>query len=1152
MTGPSQRLLARLYDGGTLRISGVTRSIMSFLVGSVPKNAPFPLVLFGDSTSGLHEWAEELQAFSSRPIVIFPTWEQSPYLAATPSLQIRAARARALSVLRAGTPQPIIVTTIAAAMSPTMPVAIFDSLTVRLVVRQTSHSRDELVQALIRSGYLRVDPVEDPGTLAVRGDLIDVFPPQCEHPIRIELFDNLIERIRPFDASSQCTFQNQEIEAIQIPPAREVVLLPESLIATRERIKTLADDIGIPRKFRDPILESLRTGAYPDHADTWSSLSYEIPTTGIDYFLAAQARFLAWEPDLCVSNQEDLIEKSTQLAAEGVKAGFIVPPVSKLFPWGPSDENNWYDLLHAWGERVTIEGGRSIDESITPHWESPGERIQDIDRALDALSVKLHHYAESGVTSTIHCQGETWRKRLEYIFSDRGLSALVNLNPNPVKEGFILREEGVAHFSDREILAGLRRKGGASEKGKSPNLTKQATSLNSLSINDLVVHSDHGIGRYLGLTKLDVNDATHEFMVIEYADKDKLYIPVYRLDRVQKHIGGSSNASLDRLGGQQFEKTKNKVKNAVRKLAFDLLELNAKRTLQEGFKIPPKDENFLEFESAFPFEETPDQFAAIEDTLADLRSGKIMDRIICGDVGFGKTEVAARAAYAVISKGKQVAILVPTTVLAYQHEGSFRARFINQPFRIESISRFKSSKDQKRVLADVAAGKTDIVIGTHRLLSKDVKFKDLGMVVIDEEHRFGVTHKETLKLLRTTAHALSLSATPIPRTLHMAMAGIRDISLINTPPLERLPIRTSVSVDDDALIKRAIEFELSRGGQVYFLHNRIQDIERAATRVSNLVPRARISIAHGQMGEDVLERTMIDFFERRIQVLVCTSIIESGLDIPTANTLIVQNADQFGLAQLYQIRGRIGRSGQRAYAYLLISEANAISEDARRRLEIIQRFVDLGSGFQVASHDLEIRGGGNLLGPEQSGNIAAVGFELYLDLLTEAIQTLQSPQSQTHSEHTVPEPEIRVPFPSLLPESYVPDIHQRLTLYRRLSSARTESDLENLETEVEDRFGKIPNEVENLFWIIRIKHFLRKNHFSSLSCGEGRATVGLLQSTPINLDRLIEMRATHDPRILIAAPDRLVLASDTTRIDRLFLSLEKTLGSLILAPEKIC
>lgn len=678
--------------------------------------------------------------------------------------------------------------------------------------------------------------------------------------------------------------------------------------------------------------------------------------------------------------------------------------------------------------------------------------------------------------------------RIQFLLKEHSLvpsSEGLQIKLGTLSAGFHWPDEKLVVLNESELLGIKKTPRSRTTKQTKEKVTPSDWSglqaLSDLDVGDAVVHIDHGIGRYLGIVRLNLSGAPSDFLQLEYANNDKLYLPVYRLNLIQKYAGSSQTVSLSRLGSQQFQKTKEKVKESVKTLAIDLVQLYAERAIRSGVIFSPRDTVYHEFEASFPFEETPDQLQAIEAVQADLESGKVMDRLVCGDVGYGKTEVAIRAAFRAVNDGKQVAILVPTTLLAQQHEQSFQNRFKDYPILIESFSRFKSPKEQKKILEALQQGKLDIIIGTHRLLSKDVHFQNLGLIIVDEEHRFGVEHKERLKTLKTNTHVLTLTATPIPRTLYMALSGLREISVINTPPIDRLPIRTYLSRYDESLIQRAIEFELSRGGQVFFLHNRVVQIHKVARKLKELVPHAEVIVAHGQMPENELEEAMIAFYQRKANVLVCTAIIESGLDLPSANTLLVERADTLGLSQLYQIRGRVGRGDQRAYCYLLLPEHGNMTSEAKQRLEVIQKFVELGSGFSIASHDLEIRGGGNLLGPQQSGNIAAVGFDLYTELLEEAIREIQGKPSEL--DERTKEPEIKTPFPAYLSEEFIPDIHHRLSLYRRFSVAKTETEVDQLEAELHDRFGHLPLEAQNLIWMIRLKLLLKQRGIHLLTVG---------------------------------------------------------------------
>jgi transcription-repair coupling factor (superfamily II helicase) len=695
-----------------------------------------------------------------------------------------------------------------------------------------------------------------------------------------------------------------------------------------------------------------------------------------------------------------------------------------------------------------------------------------------------------------------------------------------LNQGFRLPEARLVVMTFDEIFGTRKRQPSAATKSHPSHFL---TSLSELKQNDFVVHLDHGIGIYRGLKFLKVAGVEGEFLHLEYEAGDRLYLPVDRINMVQKYIGGDgAQPALDRLGGTTWEKVKAKTRKSIFAMAEELVQLYAIREAREGNAFAPPDSLYKEFEAAFEFEETPDQLRAIDETLADMQKRKPMDRLVCGDVGYGKTEVAMRAAFLAVEGGRQVAVLAPTTILAQQHLQTFRQRFRNHPVRIEMISRFLTAKETQHVLEGLATGVVDIVIGTHRLLQKDVQFKDLGLVIIDEEHRFGVVHKERLKKLRQLVDVVSLTATPIPRTLHMSLVGIRDLSIIETPPLDRLAIQTYVTRYDERVIRDAILRELERGGQVFFLHNRVETIDRVAAKLIDLIPEAKMAVAHGQMPPKELEKVMLDFLENKTQVLVCSAIIESGLDFPNANTIIINRADKFGLAQLYQLRGRVGRSHRHAYAYLLIPGEKAITPDAERRLRALQELDGLGGGFKLALHDLEIRGAGNLLGEQQSGQITAIGFELYTEMMEQAVRELKG-------ETVAPEvePEIRLGIPAYFPEDYMPDANQRLFFYKRLASLREAREREELKEEIKDRFGPYGSAVENLFLVMELRRVLKEVLVQQISVSDGRVFLLFHPESPVKVEKLLQLIKEPRTRFRLAPDGRLSFTPHHQEWDKL-------------------
>jgi transcription-repair coupling factor (superfamily II helicase) len=664
-----------------------------------------------------------------------------------------------------------------------------------------------------------------------------------------------------------------------------------------------------------------------------------------------------------------------------------------------------------------------------------------------------------------------------------------------LSQGFSLPDDRFVFIAEEEIFGEKRHR----RRSRPRPVADYLTGLSQLTTGDYVVHVDHGIALYQGLRHLSVAGIEGDYLHLEYAGGDRLYLPVERINLVQKYTGADGRApALDKLGGQSWEKAKRKTREAILAMARELLEIHAVRESTERPPVAKLDGDYEDFVARFPFEETSGQRTAIEDVLADLRNDKPMDRLVCGDVGYGKTEVALRAAFLAVQSGKQVAVLVPTTILAQQHAETFSRRFAEYPVRVELLNRFRTAQEVKAVVQGLATGSVDIVIGTHRILQRDVIFKNLGLVIIDEEHRFGVTHKEKIKKLRHLVDVLTLSATPIPRTLNMALMGLRDLSVIETPPVDRQAIRTYVSRYDDGLVRSAILNELGRGGQVFFVHNRVETIEKVGRQLRELVPEASIAVAHGQMPESELEKVMLDFLHHRTNVLLCSSIIESGLDISTANTIIINRADQFGLAQLYQLRGRVGRSSARAYAYLLIPGEHLLTDDARKRLEVLQELDDLGSGFRLAAHDLEIRGAGNLLGREQHGNVAAVGFELYAQMLEETVRELKGGAIQVQIE-----PEIQIGLPAYIPEAYIPDVNQRLVFYKKLANVKNRTDLEDLAYEMEDRFGPLPELVLKFIEVMDLRRVLREYLVTGVYRRAEKATLHFHPDAPIKGDRLV-------------------------------------------------
>ncbi|MFQ5416922.1 MAG: transcription-repair coupling factor [Myxococcota bacterium] len=987
---------------------------------------------------------------------------------------------------------------------------------VHLEVGQTI-DRDALVATLVCGGYTRMPLVEERGELAVRGGILDLFPPQRTNPVRVELLGDEVESIREFDAASQRS--QQALVYVVAPPPRELLLDRSLLIDRSAAIRELASAQGVEPRAVDELLNDLLRGHIPPGAEALAPLLQPSLETIFD--------FLPDDTWIVVDDPEAGRERLARYAADALDnfdvaraRGRVVSPPCDLM-MNPEDVEARVRVCHpVLLERLDVADSQTNADRIPIQSRDNAELRQALtrsrtgDEALAPLVAQLERWREERRRIVLTCASLSGAERLRTLLSDYGVVARAVHEPRPVWQwsdpgrveiravalsaGFTLPMDDLAVVSEEEIF------GPREKRRRTPRWPEGAAveALSQLASGDFVVHAEHGIGVYRGLVELCLGGVSGEFLRLEYEGGDRLFVPVHRLNLIQRYAGSDGHApKVEKLGGGGWEKAKLRVRKSLRNMAQELLSVHAARELAPGFAFSPRDRHLEEFEATFPFEETPDQLAAIEDVLADLQRPKPSDRIVCGDVGYGKTEVAVRAAFRAVMDGKQVAVLVPTTVLCQQHEETFARRFEGHGVNIASLSRFRTAADSKAVLAGLASGKIDIVIGTHRLLQKNVRFRDLGLLVVAEEQHFGVAHTERIKGIKKTIDVLTLTATPIPRTLQMAFTGIRDLSVINTAPADRFAIRTQVCRFSDSLVREAILRELRRGGQVFYVNNRVRSIHGIARRLERIVPEASVIIAHGQMREHDLEKRMLQFMRGEADVLLCTTIIESGLDIPRANTILINRADALGLAQLYQLRGRVGRSSQRAYAYLLIpGDEEVLSEDAKRRLEAIQDLTELGSGFRLANMDLEIRGAGNLLGSEQSGPLAAVGYDTYMELLEETMAELRGESRQVEVD-----PEIRLPVPARLPEAYVAAVSQRLVLYKRLASCRDDAEVERIRDELLDRFGPFPDEAENLLHIIQIKILARRLGIAAVDLAKGEIVLTAGEATNVDPKRLLNL-----------------------------------------------
>ncbi|MFT3765785.1 MAG: transcription-repair coupling factor [Minicystis sp.] len=1068
-------------------------------------------------------------------VLLYLPNEASPYADVSPDRKGAQMRLATLFHLAVDLPWSILIAPVAALARKVVPK---DEVVehAELVLAEREMDRDKLVARLAQSGYVRSPLVEDPGSFAVRGSLLDVWTPTGELPVRIEFYGDLVMSIKAFDPEGQRTVR--DLKEVWISPAREAVMTPAAVERARERVRAIADAVDWPSSKARALVDDVASGRAFFGSEGFLPAYVDLAAFG--EYLPEDAVFVIEDPAAVTSALRD--ELGRVAADEGQKGKEPHFPLHAFYDTegkvaGLLSERTVLSL-HRTGIEGTAEDLGSLERfevtpedaaSLATHDQSDLERAIKAARAshgktgaLDPLVRRVRAWQEAGMRVILAARAATQVERLTTLLRHRDLKVKARLggfdprlldDADPgarnaaqvvvgaLARGVVAPVEGLALVTEEEIFGARAHRRAARASSSATGKGKAfVEDLRNLSAGDFVVHVEHGIGRYLGLQHKQVGTLTVDLLAVEYAGGDKLYLPVYRLNQIQKYAGGDATPKLDRLGGQTFAKTKARVQKNLRKMADELLRLYAERRAAEGEGVPPPDDDYRAFEATFPFDETPDQARAIVEVDGDLEASRPMDRLVCGDVGFGKTEVAIRAAFRVASAGKQVAVLCPTTVLAQQHFRSFEARMSSYPITVRAMSRFQTKQEQDDVSRGLRDGSVDIVVGTHRLLSKDIHFKRLGLLVVDEEQRFGVTHKERIKQLKTNVDVLTLSATPIPRTLQMAVTGLRDMSIITTPPVDRRAIRTIVTRHDENVIREAVTRELSRGGQVFYVYNRVEGLYERAARLAELVPTARIAVAHGQMTEGALEQAMLDFVEGRFDVLCATAIIESGLDIPRANTIVIDRADMFGLAQLYQLRGRVGRSKERAYCYLVVPPANAMTDEARSRIEALERHTELGSGFQIASLDLELRGAGDLLGGEQSGNVAQVGFELFCQMLDEAVHELRG-EPVVHDV----DPELSFDADALLPEDYIADIGVRLSLYKRLASAGSAEDVQDLATEMEDRFGPPPAEARRFVHLMRLKTELRRLKVLGCEATAKGVTLHLRDDTPLDPAKLTKL-----------------------------------------------
>jgi transcription-repair coupling factor (superfamily II helicase) len=1063
-------------------VGGVVRPAAGFFLAALAEELPFPHLVLTPSAEDADALMVSVSAFGRGEYVLLPSYDVIPLKPISPPAETLGARAKALSRITAGSS---VIAPVSAVIRRLPPPDVVKNAALVLSLG-AEYDFDDAARRLFETGYKRENVIESPGQFSKRGGILDVFPPTELNPIRVEFFGDAVESIRTFDVINQRRIA--EIERVEIYPAAEIILTGETKkTILRNVYGRFGESAGIE------VEDALDSTGYFEGIENLLPFAYPKTATILDYFGNPPLIFLL-DGTACRIRDEELTAEYERLAARPTDAAPIPKP-DELFV-------TLEDLIKTNAERV----GPTL-ELVGPLEDYPtAKRLEFNTRASDFFAGRFDDFTKENrklrkrrVTTLVTCDRPDQPDIFLDLIRAHDPDFEASFTIAHLGDGFVWEDAGVAVFPARNVISKRRTKPPRPRKFARTEETVRIESPFDLKTGDLIVHADHGIGRYLGLKEVSLQEGTDEYIALEYAGGDKLYVPVYNLRLVQKYAGGdASKVPLSRLGGPAWRKAKARAKRSAERMARQLIEIYAFRAARPGFGFPPVEEWEGELAGSFPFAETPDQATSIADTYADMAGERPMDRLICADVGFGKTEVAVRAALRAVAAGKQVAFLAPTTILAEQHYNTFRDRLAPFPIIIETLSRLKTPAVQKEILLGLAEGNVDIVIGTHRLLSKDVLFRDLGLLIIDEEQKFGVRHKEKIKAKKKTVDVLTLTATPIPRTLYMAFSGLRDLSIISTPPVGRLPIHTFVAPFDENLIVEAINRELSRGGQVYVVHNRVQTIDAFAKSLEDIMPDVRFAVVHGRIDERELEDVMLRFLAKEVDILVSSSIIESGLDIPNVNTIIIDRADLFGLSQLHQLRGRVGRSHERAYAYLLTPATSSLTDAARERLLAVKASTELGSGFRIATRDLEIRGAGSLLGAEQHGYITAVGLDIYTRLLAEAVAELKGEKAPVDIRDVTVESETK----GFLPKDYVPGERERLDIYRRISETTTLDELKDISGEIRDRFGPAPNEVDLLLDHQSLRILAQPAPVKSIKLGIGEVELELLPETKLTPDRL--------------------------------------------------
>ena len=1067
-TDSFKEVSARLANGQQhVLFHGLPAALATFLASHLRNALERPVLIVAADEDRAEQWRDDLQVIAGEQMVYyFPAWDVGIYDRQSPDPEITSLRVAAAARLMRGEPA-IVVAPVSALLDPLIPPHALELGTEILKVGE-ERDLDALCSHWVACGFDRVASIDGIGQFSLRGGILDIYPFGVEHPYRCEFFGDEIESIRHFDASTQRSLST--CEEAWVLPAREVLLDSPFYEDYLQRIEAAGAVEALA-----PLKDQLELGESLDGIECYTSLLYG-RDDGLFEYLKEPVLFLAEREDIAAALDKALAKPRQEYERSREKE-------SRLPPSALLRDGDW--LLAQLDNRTRLEPAPlgQLDNAV--RFEATEPRVFAGERAL--LQQEIDRLATESYAIHIRCETQGQASRLQEIFAD---CPEIHFGLGSLHRGFTFPQAQLALLNDHEIFSRQKPR----YRYRRFRSAKSIANYGALQRGDFVVHIDHGIGRYSGIRRLRIGGREHDCLVVAYQDQDRVFVPVEQLDRLRKYSSAEGETPLlNKLGSAAWEKLKERTREEIFKMASELVHLYAERKARPGFVFSADGPLHRELEAAFPFQETPDQLRTMEDVKKDMEAPHPMDRLVCGDVGYGKTEVAVRAAFKAVYDHKQTAVLVPTTILAEQHYQTFSERMGHTPARVEVLSRFRSPKEQQQILQDVKSGQVDVLIGTHRILSKDIRFRDLGLLVVDEEQRFGVRHKERLKQLKRLVDVLTLTATPIPRTLHMSMMGSRDMSVINTPPQDRLPIHTEILAFDEARIAEAIHREVERGGQVYVVHNRVQSIQRLKEYLQDLLPQVHFGVAHGQMPPKQLEKVMVDFLERKYDCLVCTMIIESGIDIPSVNTIIVNRADALGLSQLYQIRGRVGRSNERAYAYLLVPKGKKLTKKSRMRLRAIEEFADLGSGFNIAMRDLEIRGAGNLVGAQQHGFIAAVGFDLYCRLLDEAMREIKGEYSPDN-----PEPEIKIAVSAYIPDEYLRDPDQKMEFYQRLADAGRIVDLLDIREEMQDRFGRLPQPARSLMHIMEIKIMAHQLGLESVQLEQSRLRFAFPPDRPIS------------------------------------------------------